>query len=62
MIILFRPGLHVENNLVANAVIKLNVTVAACLISKLFDSYVKKSETKHKKQKQKKKKEKNEEM
>ena len=30
MLILFRPGL--ENNLVANAVIKLNVTVAELLL------------------------------
>ena len=37
-IILFRPGL--ENNLVANTMTKLNLTVAACLISDLFDNYV----------------------
>ena len=38
IIILIRPSL--EKNLVSNAIIKLNLTVAANLISNLFDNYV----------------------
>ena len=53
--ILFRPGL--ENNLVSNAMIKLNLTVAAYFISNLFDNYVC-----HEIKSKKKKREKNEEM
>ena len=63
MIILFRPGL--ENNLVGNAVIKLNVTVAELLLvwflNILFDSYAKKSKKKKKKRKKERKKEKKKE-
>ena len=64
MIILFRPGL--ENNLVGNAVIKLNVTVAElllvwflnCLIAMPRNPKKKKKEKKRKKERKKKKKKK----
>ena len=47
MIILFRPGL--ENNLVANAVIKLNVTVAELLLVWFLNCLIAMSKKKMKK-------------
>ena len=53
MIILFRPGL--ENNLVANAVIKLNVTVAELLLVWFLNCLIAMSRNQQKKKKKKKK-------
>ena len=64
MIILFRPGL--ENNLVANAVIKLNVTVAELLLVWFLNCLIAMSRNQQKKKKKikkkKEKKDKNERM
>ena len=51
MIILFRPGL--ENNLVANAVIKLNVTVAELLLVWFLTCLIAMSRNQKKKKKKK---------